>query len=42
MSYVRLATATVLSAVLSSSMPASAAEQVGQAVHIKTEVTGKR
>ncbi|APO69226.1 FecR family protein [Rhizobium gallicum] len=41
MSYVRLAAATVFSAVLSSSMPASAAEQVGQAVRIKTEVTGQ-
>ncbi|NLS05433.1 hypothetical protein HGP14_18970 [Rhizobium sp. P32RR-XVIII] len=41
MSYLRSATATLLCAALISPMPATAAEPVGQAVKIKTEVTGQ-
>ncbi len=41
MSYLRPATATLLCAALISPMPATAAEPVGQAIHIKTEVTGQ-
>jgi hypothetical protein len=41
MSYLRSATATLLCAALIGPMPATAAEPVGQAVKIKTEVTGQ-
>ncbi|TCU15817.1 FecR family protein [Rhizobium sullae] len=41
MSYLRPVTAAVLCAVLSSPMPVSATEQVGQAIRIKTQVTGQ-